>query len=438
MLDQPDRSEAERRGTDDRFLLDDSIATLLWQLVLAVSAMFSAYAASRLLADALGLHDGVRGFLFTGAALTVFGTVSIYVTSARPIRAALRHQREAVLASELRIQLEADQHRFASQVQNALEMGETETEALEVASRALGEISEDPAEVLLADSSRAHLHQAAVSMSVGGVGCGVATPWGCPAVRRGQTLRFASSEGLSACPRLAERGTSCSAVCVPVTVLGTPMGVIHLTAAVERPAAPSEVVQLEALAQHAGSRIGVLRAMASSQLQAATDPLTGAVNRRSLEEQVRHLRRRQVGYAVCFADLDRFKDLNDTYGHETGDRALRLFAEVLRASVRADDTICRYGGEEFVVLMPAMDRRQGAERMETVRQQLEAASVSGDLPRISASFGVADSSQADTAQAVINLADAAMFNAKAAGRDQVVLASRPEPLVPDPRSSPVP
>ncbi len=418
--------QAPGGGADERFELDDSVGTLARQLIVAVSAMYLAYGASRLVADALGIEEGAVGFFFTGGLLALFGTISIYLTSARPIRSALRRQRQAVLETEGRIRAEAEGHRFASEVQDALEMGETEAEALEVTSRALSVITDRPAEVLLADSSRAHLHQAAVSKVGGGAGCSVATPWGCPAVRRGQTLRFESSERLSACPRLMERGITCSAVCVPVTVLGTPMGVIHLIADVDAPVVARAVDRLESLAQQAGSRIGVLRAMASSQLQAATDPLTGAVNRRSLEEKVRDLRRQDGRYAVVFADLDHFKDLNDTHGHETGDRALRLFADVLRASVRSEDTVCRYGGEEFVVLMPTIDRHVAAERMAATQLRLAAALQSGGVPRISASFGVADSTQADGADAVIRLADLAMFAAKGAGRDQVVVAGGPE------------
>ncbi|MCU1369761.1 MAG: hypothetical protein JWO77_955 [Ilumatobacteraceae bacterium] len=417
-----DAGAAPDRTDDERFGLDDSFGTLLWSLFLAVSGMFAAYAAARFVAAALGVDQGAGGFLFTGILLASFGTVSIYLTSARPIRAALRQQREAVLASEREIRLESERHRFASQVQDAFEMGETEAEALEVASRALAAISDRRSEVLLADSSRAHLRQAAVSKVAGGAGCGVATPWACPAVRRGQTLRFTSSEELSACPRLIDRGEPCSAICVPVTVYGTPMGVIHVVGAADEGADSAMVDRWEVLAQQAGSRIGVLRAMEASELQASTDPLTGASNRRSLEAKVRQLREAGERYAIVFADLDHFKDLNDTHGHETGDRALRLFADVLRSNVRPDDMVCRYGGEEFVVLLPGLGRSFASERAEGLRIELQGALVAGDVPRISASFGVADSTQAGSAEEVIALADMAMFSAKTTGRDRVVVA----------------
>ena len=421
MTDSP--IDPEPTWHDSRFhAIDDSVANLLWQLLLAVGAMFFAFTASRFVAAQLHISHGIWAFMAEGSLLTVFGCAAIYLTSARPIRSAISAQRQVIVDSEQRLRKEAAQHRFASQVQSALEMGEVEAEALDVMSRAFTEIGPRPAELLLADSSRAHLRQAAVSGCAGGPGCGVETPWACPAVRRGQTLRFTSSDALSACPRLAERGSDLSAVCVPVTVLGTPMGVIHVTGAVDDHVSAEAIVALETLAQQAGSRIGVLRAMSSAQLQAATDPLTGLVNRRSLESRVRELSAANEPYAVILADLDHFKMLNDAHGHDTGDRALRLFADVLRSSVRPDDLVCRYGGEEFVLLLPHVERDRAATTAENVRERLTVALAAGAVPRFTASFGVADSSQATTPTRVIRAADLAMYDAKNGGRDCVAVA----------------
>jgi diguanylate cyclase (GGDEF)-like protein len=436
MTDTP--TDTEPTWRDSRFhAIDDSIANLLWQLLLAVGAMFFAFTSSRFVAAQLNISHGFWAFVTEGSLLTVFGCGAIYLTSARPIRSAIKAQRKIIMDSEERLRKEAAQHRFASQVQSAFEMGEGEIEALDVMSRAFTEIVDRPAELLLADSSRAHLRQASVSGCAGGPGCGVETPWACPAVRRGQTLRFASSGALSACPRLAERGSGLSAVCVPVTVLGTPMGVIHMTGGVHDLIAADDVVALETLAQQAGSRIGVLRAMSSAQMQAATDPLTGLVNRRSLESRLHELSVDDVPYAVIVADLDHFKLLNDAHGHDTGDRALRLFADVLRSSVRADDLVCRYGGEEFVLLVPHFDRDQAATIAEQVRERLVAALVGGTVPRFTASFGVADSQQGTTATRVIRAADLAMYDAKNAGRDCVALAGNAKPaMTPEQASDP--
>ena len=91
------------------------------------------------------------------------------------------------------------------------------------------------------------------------------------------------------------------------------------------------------------------------------------------------------------ADLDHFKGLNDTHGHETGDRALRVFAETLRESVRSEDLVCRYGGEEFTVLLPGVDLAEAVEIMERVRETLARTTRRGDVPSFTASFGVAES-----------------------------------------------
>jgi diguanylate cyclase (GGDEF)-like protein len=302
-------------------------------------------------------------------------------------------------------------------------MVDSEPGALDVVARALAVIADRPAELLLADSSRAHLRRAAVSSTGGQAGCGVESPWQCPAVRRGQTMRFVVDDDLASCPRLRHRGTACSAVCAPVTVLGTPMGVLHVTGEAGNLPDRERITQLETLALQAGSRIGMLRAITSSQLQASTDPLTGAANRRSLEARLHHLADDHTPYALVLADLDHFKQINDTHGHTTGDRALRLFVDVLRNTVREQDMVVRYGGEEFVIVLPGSDRTGALEIIDRVRLGLTRALDGHEVPRFTASYGVADSSQADTPERLVHLADLAMLEAKQAGRDRVTVAA---------------
>lgn len=129
------------------------------------------------------------------------------------------------------------------------------------------------------------------------------------------------------------------------------------------------VERLTTVADQVGNRIGTLRAFSQSELRAATDGLTGLLNRRSPEERISALVSTGDAYAVAIADLDQFKLLNDRHGHDAGDRALRLFASVLSQVVRSDDVAGRYGGEEFVVLFPGLRSSQAGAVLERVRSR---------------------------------------------------------------------
>ena len=314
---------------------------------------------------------------------------------------------------------------FRRSFQEALEMADTEDEALEVAGRALGQAcSEVPAELLLADSSEAHLHRALIAgPDPAGPGCPVDVPRGCAAVRRGQTTVFPSSEAVGACPKLRDRpGGPCSAVCTPVTVLGRTIGVLHATGPVGHPPANVARDTLETTGTQIGSRLGVIRAMSQSQLQASTDPLTGLLNRRSLEDRVRDLRRARIPFVVAMADIDHFKMLNDSFGHETGDRALRLFSRTMVEAVRVQDIVARHGGEEFVIIFPRCSTIEAAEVIERVRTELQTALMNGEVPEFTCSVGVADAGPDEAFHDVLRAADEALMGAKRSGRDRVLIA----------------
>lgn len=313
---------------------------------------------------------------------------------------------------------------FDRGLHTALEMAENEAEVVEVMERALAEIiPHSAAELLLADHSHAHLLRVANSSPDGTVpGCSVDLPDHCPAARRSQMQRFVDSEALDACPKLRrrERGR-CSAVCVPVSIMGRTVGVLHaVDQAGELPSA-EQSEDLGILADKVGSKIGLLRVIEETQLQAATDSLTGLLNRRSMQNRVRELRQSETSMAVILADLDKFKRLNDTYGHETGDRALRLFAATFADALRAQDLLSRHGGEEFVAALPGCSGQHARTVAEAVRHRLARALTEHGLPPFTCSFGVAEADEGEDLAAVIARADRALFEAKRAGRDQVWL-----------------
>ena len=162
-----------------------------------------------------------------------------------------------------------------------------------------------------------------------------------------------------------------------------------------------------------------------AEAQATTDPLTSLPNRRYFDEFCGLLaRRRRSGDAVgvLMIDIDKFKVLNDTYGHATGDEVLRAVAGAIVTAVREDDVPARFGGEEFVVLL----RNPGPEVALEVGERVRAAVGGLDLrgfgvPRVTVSVGVAVSKFADQPiDELIGLADRALYRAKRRGRDRVV------------------
>jgi diguanylate cyclase (GGDEF)-like protein len=323
-----------------------------------------------------------------------------------------------------RLEQDAERDGFGAALMEAFEMADEESQAHEVVVRAMGEISpRTPMELLLADSSVAHLQRVAEA-DAGTPGCPVESPFACVAVRRGSPVVFESSEDLNACPKLRGRPAGpCSAVCVPISFMGRSLGVLHATAPEGAAISEDKVREMTTLAAQTGSRIGTVRAFQQSQLQATTDGLTGLINRRTLENRVRELILGGRAFSIAMADLDHFKQLNDTYGHEGGDRALRLFTQTMRSSVRTSDLVCRYGGEEFALVFPDTSATEAAELLERLRVVLSGTLSSSGSPAFTASFGVTDSYAGGNVDDLVRVADEALMRAKAQGRDRIVVAS---------------
>ena len=325
-----------------------------------------------------------------------------------------------------RLRAEADRDAFGTQLVEALEMADTEEEVYRVLARAMRVISTDlPSELLLADSSRAHLERATQHPEAGAPGCDVESPFSCMAVRRGNPVIFPDSEALNACSRL--RGRPCgaiSAVCVPVSFMGRALGVLHTAGPAGKPPTTRQVAQLTTLGIQAGARIGTVRAFNSTQLKATTDSLTGLSNRRSAEERVRQLNNEGKSFALVLADLDHFKHLNDSRGHEAGDQGLRLFAETVHLSLRDGDLGARWGGEEFALILPQTSASQAQEVVDRIRAKLAENLLAGSIPAFTASFGISDTTMSPRFEELLRMADEALYRAKESGRDRAVIAGQ--------------
>jgi two-component system cell cycle response regulator len=159
---------------------------------------------------------------------------------------------------------------------------------------------------------------------------------------------------------------------------------------------------------------------------AVTDGLTGLHNRRYLDNHLNTLveraKTRRKSLSMVMIDLDHFKRINDTYGHGMGDSVLKEVARRIRRNVRGIDLACRYGGEEFVIVMPETDGATAAMVSERIRAQIANLPVdaAGTLLPVTASFGVAELDLAsDTVESVVDRADRALYEAKKHGRNQV-------------------
>jgi diguanylate cyclase (GGDEF)-like protein len=255
-------------------------------------------------------------------------------------------------------------------------------------------------------------------------------PSDCQAIRRGQIF-----EGVGA-------GFGCAHVsgeyaghymCVPLTVQGELSGVLH----VQLPdTSELEGVDLKTLsrsvAQQASLALANLQLRERLQDEADRDRLTGLYTRRFasawLQHELNRCERAGCTMAAIMLDIDHFKRINDAFGHDAGDRMLQSLSRLLRESTRAADVACRYGGEEFLLLLPAATEQAAYARAEQIRRDAEALhveQVGRDSVRVTVSAGVAvyPADGADVA-ALIQAADVALYAAKSAGRNRVACHSR--------------
>ncbi len=163
--------------------------------------------------------------------------------------------------------------------------------------------------------------------------------------------------------------------------------------------------------------------------QTMLDPLTGLGNRRSaaleFERRIGELRRFGIPFGMLFVDIDHFKRINDTYGHDAGDKVLAQLAKTLKLALREVDTVCRWGGEEFLAIVPKAEGeafRIIAERMRSQVQNTAIELEEGPL-RITVSVGGASARVTDTLEMLSNRADAMMYEAKQSGRNTVRIAA---------------
>jgi diguanylate cyclase (GGDEF)-like protein/PAS domain S-box-containing protein len=250
----------------------------------------------------------------------------------------------------------------------------------------------------------------------------------CWAFRRGRVHAVERGAAAAICAHASGAATS---ICVPMMAQGDILGLLHLVAQEDGVLGDEARVQLATtVAERVALALANFRLRETLRNQSIRDPLTGLFNRRYLEEtldrELLRASRSGLPLSVLMVDVDHFKRFNDTLGHPAGDAMLVAVARLLCDRLRSEDVVCRYGGEEFVVVLPEADLETAQARAEQLRaaaRQLSVSSAGRHLPPVTLSLGVASyRNHGDTRSAVLTAADAALYRAKHQGRDQVVVA----------------
>ncbi|MDQ2732377.1 MAG: diguanylate cyclase [Armatimonadota bacterium] len=251
----------------------------------------------------------------------------------------------------------------------------------------------------------------------------------CWGLRGGRPHYSPDPESGLRCKHLGEKQPPLS-LCMPLIAQGETLGLLHICTIVERGLLPAQQQLVRAVADQVALAVANLQLQETLRIQSIRDPLTGLFNRRymevSLEREINRAARERRAVGIVMLDVDHFKRFNDTFGHEAGDLLLRDLGTCLQAHVRAEDIACRYGGEEFTLILPESTLENTTRRAEQLREQLRELDVQyhhRSIGGVTISLGVACFPEhGATGAAVMHQADRALYKAKQEGRNRVIVA----------------
>ncbi len=263
----------------------------------------------------------------------------------------------------------------------------------------------------------------------------VFAPNDCWALRRGRLHVVRDADPDVRCPHV-EEPFAAGLLCQPLAAQAETLGLLHVqlrrraSTRVRAGLLANRERLIETLGQQVALTLANIRLRARLREQSSRDPLTGLFNRRymaeSLDREIRRAAREGYGVGILMADLDHFKELNDAFGHAAGDEELRRIGRFLAGAVRGEDVPCRFGGEEFIVLLPKASLADTHRRAEALREGMKVHPLDGPTrlyPTVTMSIGVAAYPEhGASVDELILAADSAMYRAKTLGRDRVVVA----------------
>jgi diguanylate cyclase (GGDEF)-like protein len=251
-------------------------------------------------------------------------------------------------------------------------------------------------------------------------------PGACLALQLGRQIHWAESLVLITCAHCPD--LSRDHLCIPIRSGEGHLGVLHVSST--EPLSAKSVESVSLFAGKVALGLTNLRMREALRSQTVRDGLTGLFNRRyfdeTLQRELAAARRVHAPVSVLMIDLDHFKRTNDTFGHAAGDEALRTVGRLLRSAFRESDVVCRYGGEEFAVILPNADVHDAYARAESFRKQIELTELGGasrTLGPVSTSIGLASSAEFESPQQLLHAADCALYQAKEIGRNTTCVST---------------
>jgi diguanylate cyclase (GGDEF)-like protein/PAS domain S-box-containing protein len=364
-------------------------------------------------------------------ALTVFADI----TGPKMAEGKLREANEKLHASVLALERRNAEAALLSELYEALQACREAKEIYETAGTHAVKLFPGEAGVLyIFKESRNFL----AAVSVWGFGEppeDVLVPDDCWALRTGKAHLGGGSAGGPVCPHVRSTEGAAPHICVPLSARGEILGLLHIrfhggSGPSDERMDPAGLGVAQGFAERVALALDNFRLGQKLRQQSIRDPLTGLFNRRYLEETLaRELARAERNGAplgVIMLDIDKFKAFNDTYGHEAGDEMLKAIGAFFPVHVRKEDVVCRYGGEEFLIILPGASLEVSAERAWKLCEGIRPLRVAYgriSLGPISFSLGVAAFPRhGSTGMAVVQAADMAMLRAKKEGRNRVVVA----------------